>query len=70
MDFIERQIAAAGFDAAFLTAALSGVPLYRRLGWHSQGPVVVTVPEDHRLVGLGMTKRLATNGNDRPRSAA
>lgn len=70
MDRVERQILAAGFTEASLAATLSGIPLYRRLGWRSRLPVVLSLPDGLAFVGLAMTKRLATNGNEGALSAA
>lgn len=60
MELIETGIASAGFLTAHLAATLSGVPLYRRLGYRSGGPVVLTLPGDMSFVCLTMSKELVT----------
>lgn len=58
MQHIENEILAAGFAESHLTATLSGIPLYRRLGWRSQDPITLALSGDIKLVGLRMTKQL------------
>ena len=58
MRLIETDIVVAGFDTACLAATLSGLPLYRRLGWKGSLPLVLRIPGDHNLVGIVMDKRL------------
>ena len=59
MRLIESDIMAAGFDTACLAATLSGLPLYRKLGWKGSLPLVLRMPGDHTLVGIVMDKRLS-----------
>lgn len=59
MEHIESEIRAAGYHVAHLTATLSGIPLYRRLGWRSHEGITITLSGDIKLVGLRMTKRIA-----------
>lgn len=56
---VEAEIAAAGFERASLGATLSGVPLYRRTGYRSRGPLVVRLPQELIFVGIRMEKRFA-----------
>jgi hypothetical protein len=58
MAMIEAEIAAAGFSQASLTATLSGIPLYRHLGYRSGQPVEVSLPNALLFVGLAMEKQL------------
>lgn len=55
---IEADILRAGYDRACLTATLSGLPLYRALGYSGDTPVVVNLPGGYPLVGIAMEKRL------------
>lgn len=59
MGAIESEVASAGFDTVSLTATLSGVPLYRRLGYVSGSPVTLSLTNGRLFVGLGMTKQLS-----------
>lgn len=59
MAHIENEIVNAGFREGHLTATLSGIPLYRRLGWRSHEGVTIILAGDTKLVGLRMTKQLA-----------
>jgi GNAT superfamily N-acetyltransferase len=59
MTAIEAEITAAGFAAASLTATLSGIPLYRRLGYRGGEPVSLALGNSLTFVGLGMSKILA-----------
>jgi len=59
MEKVEADIARAGFDQARLLATLSGVPLYRRLGWRSGDAVTLRLPGGFKLAGVDMHKRLA-----------
>lgn len=56
MAHIETEIARASHAVAALTATLSGVPLYRRLGYRSGAPLVLRLPGELLFVGLKMTK--------------
>lgn len=58
MGLVEAGIAAAGFRTASLTATLSGVPLYQRLGYCAVQPVSLGLPEGLSFVGIAMTKDL------------
>jgi hypothetical protein len=58
MGLIEAGITAAGFRTASLTATLSGVPLYHRLGYCRTQPVAPGLPEGLTFVGIAMTKDL------------
>lgn len=49
----------AGHRRASLLATLSGVPLYRRLGWREGQAETVRLPGGLPMAGLHMTKRLA-----------
>ncbi len=62
MGLIEAGIAAAGFRTASLTATLSGVPLYHRLGYCPTQPVALGLPEGLTFVGIAMTKNLTAAG--------
>jgi hypothetical protein len=55
---IECEMAAAGYCQAQLTASLSGIPLYRRLGWRSREAVTIALPSGSSLLCLRMTKDL------------
>jgi GNAT superfamily N-acetyltransferase len=61
MAAIESEIVAAGFGAASLMATLSGIPLYRRLGYRSGMPLVVNLAHGLAFVGLEMTKQVASS---------
>jgi len=63
MSAIEAEMVAAGFGAASLTATLSGIPLYRRLGYASGGPVALRLAGERLFVGLAMSKPLARAGS-------
>ena len=69
MEKVEADIARAGFDQARLLAALSGVPLYRQLGWRSGETVTLELPGAFKLAGIEMSKRL-TPGPDAGMNAA
>lgn len=62
---IEADIRRAGHDRACLTATLSGLPLYRAIGYRGDSPVVVTLPGGHPLVGIAMEKRLDSDSAHR-----
>ena len=55
---VEAEIARAGYDRTSLNAALSGLPLYRRLGYRSVEPIVLAMPGDLNFIGVRMEKRL------------
>jgi GNAT superfamily N-acetyltransferase len=59
MTAIEAEIMAAGYGTSSLTATLSGIPLYRRLGYRSGQPVALRLPDELTFVGLGMTKHFS-----------
>jgi GNAT superfamily N-acetyltransferase len=59
MAHIEAEIAGAGYDRATLTATLSGLPLYRRLGYRSGEPVVLSMPDELKFIAVRMDKRFA-----------
>jgi GNAT superfamily N-acetyltransferase len=59
MTTIEAEIAASGFVTASLAATLSGIPLYRRLGYQGEEPIILRLPSGHKIITLGMTKSLA-----------
>ena len=59
MTRVEAEIARAGHDRASLTAPFSGVPLYRRLGYRSLEPVVLSMPDRLKFIGVRMEKRLS-----------
>ncbi len=59
MKRIERDIMAAGFAKASLTATLSGVPLYRHLGYLPGRPVNLTLPGGINFGALEMDKPLS-----------
>ena len=54
------------------TRALSGLPLYRRLGYRSLEPIVLAMPGDLNFIGVRMEKRLIPGLaiSRRPRSAS
>jgi GNAT superfamily N-acetyltransferase len=56
MATIEAKIIAAGSDTASLAATLSGIPLYRRLGYRSGLPVALALQGGRTLVCLDMHK--------------
>jgi GNAT superfamily N-acetyltransferase len=56
---VEAEIAKAGYDRAGLAATLSGLPLYRRIGYRSAEPVVLRMPEGLALITVRMHKRFA-----------
>ena len=58
MATIEAEIAAAGFATASLAATLSGIPLYRRLGYRGEEPIILRLPTGHKIITVGMTKSL------------
>lgn len=58
MEKVEADIARAEFDQARLLATLSGVPLYRRLGWQSGDAVTLRLPGGFKLASVEMYKRL------------
>ncbi|RPI41735.1 MAG: hypothetical protein EHM67_07820 [Hyphomicrobiaceae bacterium] len=62
MGLIEAEIVAAGFRTASLTATLSGVPLYARLGYCATQSVALGLPEGLSFVGIAMTKDLIAAG--------
>jgi GNAT superfamily N-acetyltransferase len=59
MAAVESEVLAAGYGSASLTATLSGIPLYRRVGYRSGAPVAIDLPNGRTFAGLAMTKRLA-----------
>ena len=65
MEHIEEDIVKAGFDTGYLGATLSGLPLYRRLGWHGSLPLVLQLPGNENLVGINMAKRLGAANEQR-----
>ncbi len=56
---VEDEIARAGFPVARLTATLSGVPFYRRLGYRSGRPVTLRLAGQLEFPALAMEKPLA-----------
>lgn len=58
MSRIEEEIATAGFATASLMATLSGVPLYERLGYRSDAPVELGLPQGLTFTGVAMMKEL------------
>jgi GNAT superfamily N-acetyltransferase len=67
MAMIEAEILQAGFDRVSLTATLSGLPLYRAIGYQGDAPVIVNLPGGHPLIGIAMEKRF--DGADARRAA-
>ncbi|MGG5821943.1 GNAT family N-acetyltransferase [Falsiroseomonas sp. HW251] len=59
MDWVEGEMLCAGHRQATLLAMLSGVPLYRRLGWHDGEAVTVRLPGGLPVGALHMAKILA-----------
>jgi GNAT superfamily N-acetyltransferase len=59
MTRVEAELVRAGHDRASLTAQLSGLPFYRRLGYRSVDPIVLALPGDLKFIGVHMEKRLA-----------
>jgi GNAT superfamily N-acetyltransferase len=59
MAAIEVNIAAAGLKVVSLAATLSGIPLYRRLGYRGEEPIILRLPTGHQIMTLAMTKCLA-----------
>jgi len=53
---LEADISRAGHDRASLTAMLPGLPLYRRLGYRSVEPVVLSMPGHLSFIGIRMDK--------------
>lgn len=62
MGFIETEITRAGFTRAMLTSTLTGLPLYRALGYRGDVPVVLTLPGGHPFVSIALEKRLDSRG--------
>lgn len=60
MQRVEAEIADAGYATAGLIATLSGIPLYRRLGWRSGAPTMIALPGRLNLIGLHMSKPLTS----------
>ncbi len=58
MSAIENEILSAGFDTASLTATLSSIPLYRRLGYRSGDAVAIELRKGMSFVAMKMEKRL------------
>lgn len=58
MSAIENEILSAGFDTASLTATLSSIPLYRRLGYRCGDAVAVELRKGMSFVTMKMEKRL------------
>jgi len=65
MVFIEAEIARAGFARATLTSTLTGLPLYRSLGYRGDTPVVLNLPGGLSFVSIAMEKRLDRSGLSR-----
>jgi GNAT superfamily N-acetyltransferase len=61
MSAIENEILSAGFDTASLTATLSSIPLYRRLGYRSGDAVAVELRNGMSFVAIKMDKRLRSS---------
>ena len=59
MGRIERDAAEAGVTTLHLTATLSGVPLYRSLGWQDGEATALTFPNGVQFPVLNMSKRIA-----------
>lgn len=68
VEFSERQAAAAGCRLLELWATLTGVPLYRKLGYQEVGRIDVTPPEVAPLVSVHMAKLIPLEAT--PASAA
>lgn len=62
MNFIEAEIVRAGFTRATLMSTLTGLPLYRALGYRGDAPVILSLPGGHPFVGIAMEKRLDCGG--------
>lgn len=70
MAAVEADIAAAGFDRASLTATLTGVPFYRRLGYRGSEPLVLRFDGGIQFIGINMDKRLTRSTDAALQSAA
>ncbi|MEZ5787593.1 MAG: GNAT family N-acetyltransferase [Xanthobacteraceae bacterium] len=70
MEKVETDIVRAGIDQTRLLATLSGVPLYRRLGWRSGDAVTLRLPGGFKLASVDMYKRLAPAPDARLDAAA
>ena len=66
MKRIEADILSAGYLNSVLTATLSGVPLYRHLGYHASRKVALALPGDITFGALKMQKFLGIAGHHRP----
>jgi GNAT superfamily N-acetyltransferase len=58
MTRVETDLVCGGHARVSLTATLSGLPLYRGLGYRSLEPVVLSMPDDLKFIGIRMEKRL------------
>ena len=65
MERLECDIRDAGFQTASLTATLSGVPLYRHLGYQTLRRVTLTLPEGIQFEGLKMEKIIGPHEQQR-----
>lgn len=70
MSRVESDMLAAGFDRAGMTATLTDVPFYRRLGYRSGKPITLDLKHDRYFVGLVMQKRLSVTAADPIATAA
>jgi GNAT superfamily N-acetyltransferase len=55
---IELELAKRNLDAVSLAATLSGIPLYRRIGYKGAEPIILRLPTGHQILTLAMTKQL------------
>jgi GNAT superfamily N-acetyltransferase len=69
METIEAEIAVAGYTSASLTTPLSGIPLYRNLGYRSGHAVTLSLPNDLAFVCLGMDKAITWEMSDYSQAA-
>jgi GNAT superfamily N-acetyltransferase len=58
---VESDILTAGLDHAKMTATLTGVPFYRRVGYRSGLPTTLHLKDNRFFVGLQMEKRLSAH---------
>ena len=58
MQRVEIEIANAGYHRATLTSTLTGLPLYRALGYRGDAPVILSLPGGYPFVGIAMEKQL------------
>ncbi|NWG24895.1 MAG: GNAT family N-acetyltransferase [Pseudorhodoplanes sp.] len=70
MTRVESDIVAAGLDHARMTATLTGVPFYRRLGYRSGLPMTLDLKDNRFFVGLRMEKRLSDHAISPMQTAA